>query len=86
MYIYLNYWILAWGSTFKTSLKPIIILQKKALRILTKIPYLYHTSELFKSLKLLNLTDIYKYKLADFLFKFINSNEKKLYSKLHYEK
>ena len=33
IYPHLNYGILAWGSTFKTNLKPLIILQKKALPI-----------------------------------------------------
>ena len=45
---------------------------------LNKVPYLYYTSDIFKSFKLLKLKDIYQYKLADFMFKFIHSNEKKM--------
>ena len=50
IYLHLNYGMIAWGSTFKTSLKPLYILRKKALLIVTLVPYLYHMSELFKSL------------------------------------
>ena len=47
VYPYLSYNVCVWGSTFKTHLNPIIILQKKIIRLITNSPYLAHTRPLF---------------------------------------
>ena len=46
---YIDYGILLWGSAAQTALKPIDVLQKKALRIITNSAYNAHTDPLFKN-------------------------------------
>ena len=61
IYSYLNYCNIIWGGAYDTVLKPLFILQKKAIRIISNSHYLEHTAPLFKSLKLLNIYQIFKY-------------------------
>ena len=35
MYPFLTYGLIGWGNTFATTLKPVVVLQKKAVRIIT---------------------------------------------------
>jgi len=65
---YLDYGILCWGHNSGN----LNILQKKALRIITKSKYNAHTEPLFKRLKILKLCDIYNFKLYKFYYKLIN--------------
>ena len=58
IYPYLIYCNLIWGSTFQTHLKPLEILQKKAIRNINRAPYDSHTNQLFIRNKLLKLKDI----------------------------
>ena len=44
---FLTYCIIAWGNTYQTSLQPLIVLQKKAIRIITFSSFFEHTSPLF---------------------------------------
>ena len=46
---YIDYGISLWGSAAQTALKPIDVLQKKALRIITNSAYNAHTDPLFKN-------------------------------------
>lgn len=55
---HINYCILTWGNTYVTHLKPLIILQKRAIRIITFSPFLQPTAELFRSLKILSVSQI----------------------------
>ena len=48
VYPYLMYCASVWGSTYKSDLSRIIILQKKAIRILSKVSFDSHTDPLFK--------------------------------------
>ena len=50
---YLNYCNLVWGSTYKSSLKRIVILQKRATRIIGRSNYDAHADPIFKELNLL---------------------------------
>ena len=52
----INYCILAWGTNTKRVFK----LQKHAVRIITRSPYLSHTDPIFLHLKLLKVNDLYK--------------------------
>ena len=56
---YLYYCNLAWGGTYKTDLQRIVILQKRALRIVNNSTYDANTSPIFKELKLLKFHDIH---------------------------
>ena len=55
---YLTYGIVAWGNTYTSTLNPIIILQKRVIRMITFSDYNEHTSPLFKKLNLCKLSDL----------------------------
>lgn len=67
-YPHLLYGITLWGSTYNIHLNKVIITQKKLIRVIAKAEYNAHTEPLFKRLKLLKLTDIYKLQIAKFVF------------------
>ena len=75
IYPYLIYCNLIWGSTFETHLRPLIILQKRAIRVINKVHYLQHTSPLFFSNKILKLLDIVKYRQAVYMYKNLATHE-----------
>ena len=47
IYPYLNYGILTWGYANKTLIDRILLLQKKALRVICNTDYRAHTNDLF---------------------------------------
>ena len=58
IYSFLIYGVLAWANTNKTNIEPLVILQKKAICIITFSQYRSHTSHIFKKLNLLKFPDI----------------------------
>ena len=74
IYPYLNYCLLAWGSAKMTTLQPIIILQKRLVRLLSGSDFNAHSSPLFKSLNLLKVCDLYKLQCQTFMFKTMIAN------------
>ena len=60
VYPYLTYNITSWGGTNQTHLQPLIIQQKKIVRIMTNSHFLEHTTPLFHRLRLLKIPDIYE--------------------------
>ena len=64
---YLYYCNLAWCGTYKTNLQRIVILQKRAVRIVNKSTYDANTGPIFKKLELLKLHDIHLFQLGFFL-------------------
>ena len=69
IYPCLNYCIISWGGTCPTYLNPLVVLQKRAMRVVTKSYYLAHTTPLFLRSGFLRLVDIYKYSLAIYFYK-----------------
>ena len=61
-----------WGNTYESTLKPIFILQKKALRIVTFSQYDSPSSPLFKSLQVIKFCDLVTFHIATFMYKFHN--------------
>ena len=74
VYPYLTYGILAWGNANKTLMERILLLQKKALRIICNTDYRAHTSCLFSSSKILKINEIYSLQLGVFMF-LLNNHE-----------
>ena len=66
IYPYLVYCSNIWGGTYSTHLKPLTVLQKRAIRLISKSPVLAHTTPLFQRHKILKLCDIYKINLTLF--------------------
>ena len=67
---HIEYGILAWGNATDIHLKPLKLLQKKAVRNVVSAPYLAHTDEIFQDLELLRLSEIYKFQVGIFVKKF----------------
>jgi len=55
---YLNYACEIWGNTFETRLKNLVVLQKRAIRLIDKANYREHSEPLFAKYKCLKLCDI----------------------------
>ena len=69
IYPHLTYCNIVWGNTHPTFLNKLFILQKKAVRLLTSSDYRAHTSNLFQTLNILTIFDIYSYQLGVFMYK-----------------
>ena len=66
---YLTYCIEVWGSTYKTTIQPLFIMQKRAVRIICNKQYRDHTQELFIEKKILKLHDLIKVRIGAIMFK-----------------
>jgi len=67
---YLQYCSIIWGCSSPNKLKSLIVLQKKAVRIIVKAEFRAHTTPLFKKCSLLKIMDICQFQIALFMFKF----------------
>ena len=70
---YLNYGILAWGNS-GIQLERLLLLQKRAIRIICHESRLAHTDSLFNIKKVLKVHDIYNLRLGCLMYQF-NTNE-----------
>ena len=66
---YLMYCNTIWGGTYATHLQPLVVLQKKCLRIIHKASFRAHTMPLFIESRVLQIKDIHNYSLATFTYK-----------------
>ena len=65
VYPYLLYCITAWGSTYPSTLRRIVLFQEKVVRIISR-----STEPIFKQLKILNLYNIYRLQIGKIMFSF----------------
>ena len=70
VYPYFNYCIHVWGSCYKTNLNKVILLQKKAVRIISGADRLSHSEPLFTSFEILNIDKIFSYNIGLMMYKF----------------
>ena len=75
IYSHIIYAIEVWGSTFKTELNKILILQKRAPRLMTfsdlypdTLGPLCPSNPIFSKLNMLKVSDIHKYQVLKFVF------------------
>ena len=61
VYPYVIYCIVVWGGSLDSHLAPLVIIQKKIIRIITSQHYLAHTSPLFYETEILKIRDLYSY-------------------------
>ena len=66
---YICYCILIFGNASLIHITPLVVAQKKAVRIVALQPPLSHTDPIFSTLKLLNIADHYKYNLGIYMWK-----------------
>ena len=69
---FLTYGILSWGNAYTTTLQPLYILQKKAMRIITFSNFDQHSTPLFRLLNIIKLYDLLTLHISVFMFKFHN--------------
>ena len=85
---HLNYGIKLWGQDLQTDTKDkqhaAFIVQKRAVRVITRNKYFSHTSPLFKENNLLKLPDIYKMQYLKLYHKIENEQVPTKYSILRY--
>ena len=75
IYSYINYCNIIWGSADECHLKPLIVLQKKALRIITNSNFRDASAPIFYNLKLLPIHEIFHLNCLKFLYKCLNDNK-----------
>ena len=71
VYPYLSYCAHVWGNTYTSNLKTLVILQKKAIRILSHSHRLAHTHDMFHRLGILKFNRVHFYLVGMFMFKYI---------------
>ena len=75
IYPYYTYCNLIWGCAANTHLEPLVLLQKKCIRNISKAGYIDHTEPLFSEHKVLTVKEIYSYNCSKFIFQcYSNSN------------
>ena len=67
---HLSYCNIVWGNCSFYLLNRLFLLQKRAVRAITKSHYLAHTHDLFLKLKILNVYDINKLQTACFMYSY----------------
>ena len=70
---YLTYCNIIWGSTFKTHLNKLVIVQKRVLRIMFNRKYRDHTEMLFRESRILNINQLYIYEVCCFMYRYCNN-------------
>ena len=70
---YLSYGTILWGNTYLKYTKKLEVLQKKAIRCMSKVGYNEHTLPYFHKYQVLKLNDIYKYQMSQMGYGFVNS-------------
>ena len=62
------------ASTYQSNLNRIVILQKRIVRIISKVKFDSHTNPLYKELNILKFYDICKLQMGQFLFPWENNS------------
>ena len=70
IYPFFIYSLIAWGNTYESNVRPLFIVQKRAIRIITFSSFTEHTSPIFKSLKIVKFFDIVKHITSVFMYEF----------------
>ena len=70
IYPFLTYGVIAYGNTYPTTLKPIYILQKKALQMMTFFKFDEHSSPIFKLLNIIKIFYLVTLHITVFMYKF----------------
>ena len=66
---YLIYCVEIWGSASDAHLLPLILLQKKIVRVINFSPYLAHTKDIYLKLNILPLKDLVVHRIGMQMFK-----------------
>ena len=78
---HLNYCAVIWGRNYETAVKKLLILQKRALRIIDKKPFLHPSKPLFIKYKVLRIRELVIEQSIMILLAHINKKIARSYSK-----
>ena len=73
IYPYISYCTLTWGSNYQTKLKPIHILQKRAVRAILFADNRTPSKPLFSKLNILTIYEITRIQQGEFMYRCINN-------------
>ena len=76
---HITYGVTAWGNEKNSEMNRINILQKKAIRQITNMPYNSHTAPLFKNLNLLTIDNLFTLNCCKLYHKVINKTVRNPY-------
>ena len=65
---YLNYNISSYAGTYDSHINRLLLLQKRAIRIINKSSFLAHTDPLFYSCKILKVYDMYRLNIGLYMY------------------
>ena len=68
---YFTYCLVIWGSNYESTLQPVILLQKRAIRLISGVGRIAHTTPLFREMKVLKVVDLLRYQLLLILHDFL---------------
>ena len=80
IYPYLSYCNHIWGKTYSSYIHRLLVLQKRAIRIITFSRYKAHTSQLFQNLKILKCQEINVYLRCQFMYKYKEGSLPKIFN------
>ena len=80
VYPYLTYCNHIWGNIYQSNLKHLCVLQNKIVRIIAGVKPRESTGPLYDSLGIMKLTDLNKYLIARFMFRYCTNMVPKLFS------
>ena len=80
VYPYINYCIHVWGSTYQTHLNKLYLLQKRVVRIIAGVKRRTHCKPFFDSLGILSLSNIFRYNVSLFMYKFYHEMLPRIYN------
>jgi len=66
IFSHLNYCVINWEKASETTLKPLLLLQKRAECLITNSDFHAHANPLFKDLNILTIYDIFKLEVAKY--------------------
>ena len=73
VYLFLAYGLVVWGNTYARTLKPIVPLQKQALRMITFSKHDAQSSPIFSQLGLIKFMDLVTMQTATFMFHYYDN-------------
>ena len=68
----MSYCVEVWGNATQVCMSSIAKLQKRAIRIIVSANYKAHTEPIFTQLELLTISNIYKFSVIMFMYKYTN--------------
>ena len=69
---YLLYGNIIWGNTYGKYINKLVVLQKKAVRIMTGSAYNEHAAPLFRESNILNVKDLHDQLVTGFMYDFVH--------------